>query len=49
MKSEEDRTGLRPIAVTRSDPEVRGAVTGGTHQSLPCAKGGAAHLGRRRD
>ena len=27
----------------------RGAVTEGAHQSLPCVKGGAAHIGRRRD
>ena len=35
--------------VTGSGTEVRGAVTEGMHQSLPCVKGGAAHVGRRRD
>ena len=48
-KSEEGRAEVRPIFVACSGAAVRGAVTEGTHQSLPCVKGGAAHVGRRRD
>ena len=48
-KSEEGRAEVRPIFVACSGAAMRGAVTEGTHQSLPCVKGGAAHVGRRRD